>query len=87
MKEEKYRNLDYPKREPTPEFIDEIISHLDSELEIGAVKMTVEMDEYQQEHARVSHKCSKAYGRDATTMVAQLDMINDLYLAELDDGK
>ena len=51
----------------------------------GAVKMTVEMDDHQEEHAKVSHKCSKAYGREATTMIAQLDMIHDLYLSDMED--
>ena len=43
------------------------------------------MDDHQEEHSRVSHKCSKAYGREATTMIAQLDMIHDLYLSDLKD--
>ena len=85
MNEDKYRGIEYPKREATDEFIDEIIAHLDNELEIGAVKMTVEMDDHQEEHSKVSHKCSKAYGREATTMIAQLDMIHDMYLSELED--
>ena len=38
-------------REATDEFIDEVIAHLDNELEIGAVKMTVEMDDHQEEHS------------------------------------
>lgn len=85
MHEDRYRGIDYSKREPTEEFIDEVIAHLDNELEIGAVKMTVEMDDHQEEHSKVSHKCSKAYGREATTMIAQLDMIHDMYLSELED--
>ncbi len=83
--EENYRGLEYPKREATDELIDEVIAHLDNELEIGAVKMTVEMDDRQEEHSKVSHKCSKAYGRDATTMIAQLDMIHDMYLADMEE--
>ena len=85
MHEDRYRGIDYPKWEATDELIDEVIAHLDNELEIGAVKMTVEMDDHQEEHSRVSHKCSKAYGREATTMIAQLDMIHDMYLSELED--
>ena len=85
MHEDRYRGIDYPKREASEEFIDEVIAHLDNELEIGAVKMIVEMDDHQEEHSRVSHKCSKAYGREATTMIAQLDMIHDMYLSELED--
>ena len=85
MQEDRYIGIDYPKREASEEFIDEVIAHLDNELEIGAVKMTVEMDDHQEEHSRVSHKCSKAYGREATTMIAQLDMIHDMYLSELED--
>lgn len=85
MHEDRYRGIDYPHREPTDEFVDEVIAHLDKELEIGAVKMTVEMDDHQEEHSKVSHKCSKAYGREATTMIAQLDMIHDMYLSDLKD--
>ena len=85
MKDDKYRGIEYPKREATDEFINEVIAHLDRELEIGAVKMTVEMDDTQEEHSRVSHKCSKVYGMEATTMVAHLDMINDLYLSDMKD--
>ena len=85
MHEDRYRGIDYPKWEATDELIDEVIAHLDNELEIGAAKMTVEMDDHQEEHSRVSHKCSKAYGREATTMIAQLDMIHDMYLSELED--
>ena len=48
-------------------------------------KVPVEMDDHQEEHSKVSHKCSKAYGREATTMIAQLDMIHDMYLSEMDD--
>ena len=85
MNEDYYRGIEYPEREATEEFINEVIAHLDNELEIGAVKMTVEMDDHQEEHSRVSHKCSKAYGRESTTMIAQLDMIHDLYLSDLKD--
>lgn len=85
MNEDYYRGIEYPEREATDELINEVIAHLDNELEIGAVKMTVEMDDHQEEHSRVSHKCSKAYGREATTMIAQLDMIHDLYLSDLKD--
>jgi len=63
--------------------IEEVIKHLDSELELGAMKMTVEVDEGQEEYSRVSHKCCKAYGRDATAMIAELDAIHDAYLREV----
>lgn len=63
--------------------IDEILKHLDREVEFGAARMSVEMDEKQEEYSKVSHKCCKVYGKDATRMVGELDMYSDLYLNDL----
>ncbi len=53
--------------------IDEILNHLDSELEKGAMRMSVIMDEDAKEAKSVSHKCCNSYGRPATETVGLLD--------------
>ncbi|MBR6380157.1 MAG: hypothetical protein IKS07_00585 [Lachnospiraceae bacterium] len=68
--------------EITEQLIDEILRHLDSEVELGAAKMSVEMDDTQEEYAKVSHKCCRVYGKEATQVVAQIDMCQDLYLSQ-----
>ena len=50
--------------------------------EIGDRK-TIEMDETQEEHEKVSHKCCKVYGKDSTRTVGELDMYSDLYLNDM----
>ena len=66
--------------------IEEIMKHLDSEVTTGSMRMSVEMDDTQDEYSNVSHKCCKAYGTDSTVTVAKLDMYTDLYLNECIDS-
>ena len=63
--------------------IEEVMRHLDKETVGGASRMSVEFCDTQQEYAKVSHKCCKVYGRDATEVVAILDMCQDLYLSDM----
>ena len=58
--------------------IDEVLRHLDSELELGAMRMSVTMDDSAEEAKSVSHKCCNSYGRPATETVGLLDMYTDL---------
>ena len=69
--------------EVNDKLIDEIMRHLDKEVSNGAVRMSVEMDDEQEEYAKVSHKCCKVYGKDANRMVGELDMYSDLYLSDM----
>ncbi|MCR5654593.1 MAG: hypothetical protein K6G07_03010 [Lachnospiraceae bacterium] len=57
--------------------IEDIMAHLDNETNLGAVRMSVNMDEGQQTEKEVSHKCCRAYGKDATETVNLLDMYSD----------
>ncbi|MBO4291706.1 MAG: hypothetical protein J5898_07350 [Lachnospiraceae bacterium] len=70
-------------RQAQDRLVDEILQHLDREVRQGAARMSVEMDDSQEEYAKVSHKCCKVYGKDATRMVGELDMYSDLYLQEM----
>ena len=70
-------------RQAQDRLVDEILQHLDREVCQGAARMSVEMDDSQEEYAKVSHKCCKVYGKDATRMVGELDMYSDLYLQEM----
>ena len=45
--------------------VEEILKHLDSELEKGAVRMSVTVDESCGVEKTVSHKCCNSYGRPA----------------------
>lgn len=63
--------------------IEEIMKHLDNEVTGGSMRMSVEMDDAQEEHAKVSHKCCKVYGKDSTRVVGELDMYSDLYLNDM----
>ena len=56
--------------------MEDILRHLDGELEKGAVRMSVVMDE-KTEGKEVSHKCCSSYGRPATETVGLLDMYTD----------
>lgn len=62
--------------------IEEILNHLDKEVQSGTMRMSVEIDENQAEHEKVTHSCCKVYGRSASRMVAELDMYSDLHLKE-----
>lgn len=64
--------------------IEDILKHLDSELEKGAMRMSVIMDEKSQVEKKVSHKCCNSYGRPATETVGLLDMYTDRNAGEPD---
>lgn len=63
--------------------VEDILKHLDSELEKGAMRMSVVMDE-KTEGKEVSHKCCNSYGRPATETVGLLDMYTDRNAGEPD---
>lgn len=63
--------------------IEEIMRHLDREVSGGSMRMSVEVDENQKEHEKVSHKCCKVYGKESTRIVGELDMYSDLYLNDM----
>ncbi len=63
--------------------IEEILNHLDKEVASGTMRMSVEIDETQIEHEKVTHSCCKVYGRSANRMVGELDMYSDLHLKNL----
>lgn len=65
--------------------IEEIIKHLDDETGIGAMRMSVTMDEGQQEASKVDHKCCREYGRTANETVGLLDMYSDIGIEALRD--
>ena len=69
--------------EADEKLIEEIMKHLDKEVSGGSMRMSVEIDESQEEYAKVSHKCCKVYGKDSTRMVGELDMYSDLYLSDM----
>lgn len=58
--------------------IDEVLKHLDSELALGAARMSVIFDDSAREAKSVSHKCCNSYGRPATETVGLLDMYTDI---------
>lgn len=66
------------------EMIREILEHLDSELKLGAMRMSVTMDENAEEQKIISHKCCNSYGRPATETVGLLDMYTDMNSGEPD---
>lgn len=59
------------------ELIEEVMRHLDSEVELGAMRMSVEYDPEQTEKKNLSHKCCKVYGMDANQMIGKLDGYSD----------
>lgn len=63
--------------------LEDILKHLDSELEKGAMRMSVVMDE-KAKGKEVSHKCCNSYGRPATETVGLLDMYTDRNAGEPD---
>ena len=64
--------------------IDEILRHLDNELELGAARMSVTFDDQAEVAKSVSHKCCISYGRPATETVGLLDMYTDISAGEPD---
>lgn len=57
--------------------VEEIIKHLDSETGLGAARMSVSVDEGQEEESKIDHKCCHVYGRPANEIVGLLDMYSD----------
>lgn len=57
--------------------LEDILKHLDDELEKGALRMSVVIDENSKVEKEVSHKCCSSYGRPATETVGLLDMYTD----------
>lgn len=68
------------------QMIDEVLRHLDSELEHGAARMSVIFDDHAEEAKNVSHKCCNSYGRPATETVGLLDMYTDISAGVSDRG-
>lgn len=68
------------------QMIDEILRHLDSELEHGALRMSVIIDENAEEAKAVSHKCCHSYGRPSNETVGLLDMYTDISAGAPDRG-
>lgn len=78
-------NKDNSKDENVSEdMIEDILKHLDSELEKGAVRMSVIMDENSKVEKEVSHVCCNSYGRPANETVGLLDMYTDRNAGEPD---
>lgn len=63
--------------------VEDILKHLDGEMEKGALRMSVVIDEKFQ-GKEVSHKCCNSYGRPATETVGLLDMYTDRNAGEPD---
>lgn len=57
--------------------IEEVLRHLDHEMEIGALKMSVNFNELQEEEKLIDHKCCHMYGRPVNEVVGFLDMYSD----------
>ena len=76
MKENRNNDID-------EDMLEDIVKHLDSELEKGAVRMSVVMDG-ESRGKEVSHKCCQSYGRPATETVGLLDMYTDRNAGEPD---
>lgn len=66
--------------------IDEVLKHLDSELEHGVVRMSVTFDGKADTDKKVSHKCCNSYGRPSTETVGLLDMYTDISAGKPDRG-
>lgn len=67
------------------EMIQDVLKHLDSETQFGAMRMTVETEAGQAGSKEVTHKCCKAYGRPANETVGLLDMYTDISAPEKSD--
>lgn len=67
------------------EMIQDILKHLDSETQFGAMRMSVEMEAGKEGSKEVSHKCCTAYGRPANETVGLLDMYTDISAPEKAD--
>lgn len=67
--------------------IAEILRHLDSETQMGVIRMSVEMDEKGDRGEQVSHKCCNMYGRPANETVGLLDSYTDLNAGRPDNER
>lgn len=78
------KDINAERREELDEkMVEDILKHLDGELEKGAMRMSVVMDE-KLKGKEVSHKCCNSYGRPATETVGLLDMYTDRNAGEPD---
>ena len=64
--------------------IEDILRHLDTETQMGVVRMSVEMDEEKCGGSDLSHKCCNMYGRPANETVGLLDCYTDMNAGEPD---
>ena len=71
--------MDYDEK-----MIDEVLKHLDSELQQGVVRMSVTFDDEADVDKEVSHKCCNSYGKPSTETVGLLDMYTDMNAGEPD---
>ena len=71
--------MDYDEK-----MIDEVLKHLDSELQQGVVRMSVTFDDDADVDKEVSHKCCNSYGKPSTETVGLLDMYTDMNAGEPD---
>lgn len=67
------------------EMIQDILNHLDSETQLGAARMSVEMDGRKAGSKEISHKCCHAYGRPASETVGLLDMYTDISAPKMEE--
>ena len=67
------------------EMIANVMKHLDSEVDGGSMRMSVNFDDNQKEESVVSHKCCHAYGNPAPDTIAKLDRYSDLYLKDMEE--
>lgn len=78
------RRLDAGQKDIDEGMLEDILKHLDGELEKGAMRMSVIVDEKARVEKEVSHKCCNSYGRPATETVGLLDMYTDRNAGEPD---
>ena len=71
------------RENPDQNMIEKVLQRLDTEVENGAMRVTVEFDDKQPEAEKVSHKGCKAYGQDAAQTVGKLDAYSDQLLREM----
>lgn len=64
--------------------IEEIMKHLDTESVQGVCRMSVIVDDEEEQPKTVSHMCCNMYGRPASETVGLLDMYTDMNAGEPD---
>lgn len=67
------------------EMIADILKHLDSETQLGAARMSVEIGAGKAGSKEVSHKCCNAYGRPASETVGLLDMYTNISAPKMEE--